>query len=54
MHYQRVLDELERREAELEGRVHADYRTRMKAGLQHWVRGGEAGDLAWGIFHARY
>src|SRR2546421_7557811 len=54
MHYQRVLNELERREAELEGRVDAEYRTRMKAGLRHWIRGGEAGDLAWGIFHARY
>ena len=34
--------------------VDAEYRTRMKAGLRHWIRGGEAGDLAWGIFHARY
>jgi sarcosine/dimethylglycine N-methyltransferase len=54
VHYQRVLKELERRETELEGRVNAEYRARMKAGLQHWIRGGEAGHLAWGIFHARY
>ncbi|MBV8993534.1 MAG: methyltransferase domain-containing protein [Pseudonocardiales bacterium] len=53
-HYQRVLDELEGREAELEGQVDAEYRTRMKTGLRHWIRGAEAGDLAWGIFHARY
>jgi hypothetical protein len=26
----------------------------MKAGLKHWIRGAEADDLAWGIFHARY
>ena len=25
----------------------------MKVGLQHWVNGGRAGNLAWGIFHAR-
>ena len=52
-HYQRVFDELERREAELEGQVSAEYRDRMKTGLQHWVHGAEAGNLAWGIFHAR-
>lgn len=54
VHYQRVLRELERCETELEGQVNAEYRSRMKAGLQHWIRGGESGDLAWGIFHARY
>ncbi|MGH3906089.1 MAG: methyltransferase domain-containing protein [Pseudonocardiaceae bacterium] len=52
-HYQRVFDELERREAELEGHVSPEYRDRMKAGLQHWVSGGKAGNLKWGIFHAR-
>lgn len=52
-HYQRVYEELVAREAELEGKVSEDYCTRMKAGLQHWVKGGKAGNLAWGIFHAR-
>ncbi|MGH9217200.1 MAG: class I SAM-dependent methyltransferase, partial [Acidimicrobiales bacterium] len=52
-HYQRVFDELARREAELEGQVSAEYRERMKVGLQHWVQGSKAGNLAWGIFHAR-
>jgi sarcosine/dimethylglycine N-methyltransferase len=51
-HYQRVLDETQRRDGELDGRVSPEYRTRMKAGLRHWVEGGRAGNLAWGIFHA--
>jgi glycine/sarcosine/dimethylglycine N-methyltransferase len=52
-HYQRVLDELERREDELEGHVSKEYRERMKTGLRHWVEGGKAGNLAWGIFRAK-
>jgi len=51
-HYQRVLEELERRESELDGHVSEAYRTRMKTGLRNWVEGGHAGNLAWGIFHA--
>ena len=34
-HYQRVFDELERREPELEGQVSPEYRERMKKGLLH-------------------
>ncbi|MGH3973114.1 MAG: methyltransferase domain-containing protein [Pseudonocardiaceae bacterium] len=52
-HYQRVYDELVRRAAELAGQVSDEYRTRMQAGLQHWIQGGNAGYLTWGIFHAR-
>jgi sarcosine/dimethylglycine N-methyltransferase len=52
-HYRRVLEETERRDAELEGKVSREYRERMKAGLRHWVEGGRAGNLAWGIFRAR-
>jgi sarcosine/dimethylglycine N-methyltransferase len=51
-HYQRVLEETEQRDGELVGRVSEEYRSRMKAGLRHWVAGGNAGNLAWGIFHA--
>lgn len=51
-HYQRVLDETERRDQELEGKVSREYRERMKAGLRNWVNGGKAGNLAWGIFRA--
>ncbi|MGH8795276.1 MAG: methyltransferase domain-containing protein [Stackebrandtia sp.] len=52
-HYQRVLDELEARGAELAGSVSSAYIERMKTGLRNWVAGGEAGNLAWGIFHFR-
>lgn len=51
-HYQRVLDETERREEELAGKVSEEYRTRMKAGLRHWVNGGNAGNLTWGFIYA--
>ncbi len=34
------------------GRISEEYITKMKAGLQHWVDGGNAGNLTWGIFHA--
>ncbi|WP_363320486.1 methyltransferase domain-containing protein [Pseudonocardia sp.] len=51
-HYGRVLEELVDREQELAGSVSTGYLTRMKAGLRHWVDGGRAGNLAWGIFRA--
>ena len=49
-HYTRVLHETQRREGDLDGKVSADYLTRMKAGLQHWIDGGTKGYLAWGVF----
>lgn len=52
-HYTRVLEETDAREAELVGEISADYLARMKKGLGHWVDGGRAGHLAWGIFHFR-
>lgn len=52
-HYGRVLEETTRREGELHGLVSPEYVERMKTGLRHWVEGGEAGHLAWGIFHFR-
>jgi sarcosine/dimethylglycine N-methyltransferase len=52
-HYARVLDVLESREADLADRISDEYRTKMKAGLKNWVAGGKAGNLAWGIIHAR-
>lgn len=51
-HYGRVLRETKRRETELSSS--ADYLTPMKTGLQHWVDGGESGNLAWGIFRAQF
>jgi sarcosine/dimethylglycine N-methyltransferase len=52
-HYGRVLEETERREAEIAGTVSTSYLEPMKVGLRHWVNGGNAGNLAWGIFLAR-
>src|SRR5690606_18453432 len=52
-HYGRVLEETERRHSELSGKVSESYLTRMKIGLKNWVEGGRAGNLTWGIFHAR-
>ena len=49
-HYQRVLETTEAEEARLSGRVSDDYIERMKQGLRHWVEGGQAGHLAWGVF----
>jgi sarcosine/dimethylglycine N-methyltransferase len=52
-HYQRVLEETERHESELEDKVSEEYRSQMKSGLRHWVEGGRSGNLAWGIFSGR-
>ncbi|GAB2800217.1 hypothetical protein GCM10027091_34960 [Streptomyces daliensis] len=53
-HYGRVLEETERQEGEgLGQRVSSDYLTSMKKGLGHWVDGGRAKHLTWGIFHYR-
>lgn len=49
-HYSRVLAETERRTPELAQQVSSDYVERMKKGLSHWIQGGQAGYLAWGIF----
>lgn len=50
-HYSRVLQELEKKEAELKDMVSEQYIKNMKKGLKHWVDGGNKGHLAWGIFH---
>lgn len=52
-HYQRVLEETEKKEDELEGHVSNEYLENMKKGLRHWVKGGSEGNLTWGIFHFR-
>ncbi|MFC7340078.1 methyltransferase domain-containing protein [Saccharopolyspora griseoalba] len=53
MHYGRVLQELEAHEGELADKISDEYRNKMKTGLRNWVNGGKAGNLAWGIIHAR-
>lgn len=50
-HYQRVLDELQCRRADMVKRCGAPFGKRMEAGLGHWVRAAALGRLAWGIFH---
>ena len=53
-HYSRVLEETEKHEEELRGKVSQDYIEHMKEGLQHWIDGGEQDYLAWGIFHFKF
>lgn len=48
-HYGRVLREVETNYAELRRNCSEDYLEQMKIGLQHWVDGGKAGHLNWGI-----
>ena len=50
-HYARVLKATEENEQKLDGYVSDEYIRNMKKGLQHWVEGGKAGNLTWGIFH---
>ncbi len=50
LHYGRVLEELEQNEHKLEGYVSKEYRENMKKGLRHWIKGGNEGNLTWGIF----
>ena len=52
-HYGRVLAETEARSPALRGRISDAYLQHMKKGLAHWVDGGEAGRLVWGIFTFR-
>lgn len=52
-HYQRVLEELEARDDELEKKSSREYLDKMRAGLKSWVGAADAGQLAWGIQHFR-
>ncbi len=52
-HYARVLEETERMQPKLAGKVSDAYLERMKAGLGHWINGGKKGYLAWGVFRGR-
>lgn len=49
-HYTRVLETIEERELRLRELISQEYIDRMKAGLRHWIRGGESGHLVWGVF----
>jgi glycine/sarcosine/dimethylglycine N-methyltransferase len=48
-HYDRVLKEIESREAEAVEASGQDYVDRMKTGLRHWIKAGHDGHLQWGI-----
>ncbi len=52
-HYGRILQEMEGKYDTLRTNCSEDYLERMKVGLQHWVDGGKAGYLKWGILHFR-
>ncbi len=52
-HYSRVLEETEAREKSLTGEISKGYLERMRSGLRHWIDGGKAGHLVWGVFHFR-
>ena len=52
-HYARVLDEVQADQWDLLKVCSEEYIERMKAGLQHWVNGGNKGHLQWGILHFR-
>jgi SAM-dependent methyltransferase len=52
-HYRRIRAELEARRAEIEAVASPAYVVRMLEGLSHWVRAGQAGQLAWGILAMR-
>ncbi|RMH10002.1 MAG: methyltransferase domain-containing protein [Nitrospirae bacterium] len=51
IHYARVLQEVETSHWNLVRVCSEDYIQRMKVGLQHWIQGGKAGYLRWGILH---
>lgn len=50
-HYSRVLKEVEENHWTLTRVCSEEYIQRMKTGLQHWIDGGLAGHLTWGILH---
>ena len=49
-HYSKVLSELQQRAESLQGKVSQQYIDDMQSGLQHWIAGGKAEQLSWGIF----
>lgn len=52
-HYTRVLEETALRADDLRERISGEYLARMSNGLEHWIEGGRAGHLSWGIFRFR-
>ena len=52
-HYSRVLEEVRSNQWNLARVCSEDYIERMKTGLEHWINGGKATHLQWGILHFR-
>ncbi|MEQ1695642.1 MAG: methyltransferase domain-containing protein [Hyphomicrobiaceae bacterium] len=52
-HYARIREDLIANAPSLEGKVSQPFIANALAGLDHWVRAGNAGCLAWGIQHFR-
>ena len=50
-HYSRVRQEIDKNYPNLTRVCSEEYLQKMKEGLQHWVDGGKAGNLTWGILH---
>ena len=50
-HYGKVLQEIEANYSNLIRVCSEDYIQKMKLGLQHWIDGGQSGNLTWGILH---
>ncbi len=50
-HYAKVLKEIDANYNNLIRVCSEDYIQKMKVGLQHWIDGGQAGHLTWGILH---
>ena len=48
-----MREELNQRREHLIRTISADYLERMDAGLGHWVDGGQAGRLCWGLMRFR-
>lgn len=50
-HYSAVLQGMTEKEAVLQKTCSQEYIDQMKAGLRHWIDGGQQGHLNWGILH---
>ena len=50
-HYERLLQELERRYENLPGEFSEEYLEGVRHGMQRWVSAGKEGNFRWAMFH---
>lgn len=50
-HYERLLQELERRHDELLGEFREEFLEGLRNGMQSWVTAGKKGNFKWAMFH---